>query len=352
VLAHAFDTPHFMQTAGPTRAKGLEDTALYRSARMLATREVGSDLASDFVDESADHFHDYCSRIAADWPATMTTLSTHDTKRSEDVRARLVTLLDLGEIWAAQFRTWQERQQADRLPLWREYFLFQTLVAAWPIAEERVQAYFEKADREAKLETTWTEPDEEFEQEVHDRIAAIYADKGLTADIGRFVDEHLRGPALTVSLAQKLVQLTMPGVPDIYQGCELEDYSLVDPDNRRPVDYEQRRDALAELTDPKLRVTATAVRLRRERPGLVGASYQPLVSGGGSAHHVLGFLRGDDIATVVTRFPAELARRGGWGDTTIELPGDGWTDRLTGRAVTSNRLADLFAELPVALLTR
>jgi (1->4)-alpha-D-glucan 1-alpha-D-glucosylmutase len=281
----------------------------------------------------------------------MTTLSTHDTKRSEDVRARLLALLDLNETWHDAFRDWHS-QSPRFTDLRRDYFIFETLVAAWPISQDRLQAYFEKANREAKLDTTWTEPDEPFERAVRQAIASIYANDELMADIGRFVSEHVRAPGLSNSLSQKLLQLTMPGVADIYQGCELESYSVVDPDNRRPVDYDLRRRALDDLTDHKLLVTATAARLRRDKPGLVGASYTPLEVTGQRHEHAVAFLRGDDVATIATRLPVRLARAGGWGDTRVGLPGDGWRDLLTGRAVSGVRLATLLDRLPVALLVR
>jgi (1->4)-alpha-D-glucan 1-alpha-D-glucosylmutase len=144
----------------------------------------------------------------------------------------------------------------------------------------------------------------------------------------------------------------MPGVADIYQGCELESYALVDPDNRRPVDYDERRRKLADLDDPKLLVTATAARLRRDKPELVGASYSPIDVTGEASDHAIAFLRGEDVATVATRLPVRLAKAGGWDDTEIGLPGDGWRDLLTGRAVSDVRLATLLDRLPVALLVR
>jgi (1->4)-alpha-D-glucan 1-alpha-D-glucosylmutase len=281
----------------------------------------------------------------------MTTLSTHDTKRSEDVRARLVALLELPDEWRAASAGWNDRAVGSLAHAQRS-FVWQHLVAAWPISQDRLQAYLEKANREAKLFTTWTEPDEEFEASVRSFVAGIYADHDLIADIGRFVAEHVRGPGLSNSLSQKLLQLTMPGVADIYQGCELESYAVVDPDNRRPVDYDARRQALDELTDAKLLVTATAARLRRDRPELVGASYTPIEVFGAAAEHAIGFRRGDDVATVVTRLPVGLAKAGGWRNTETALPGDGWRDLLTGRDVTDVRLATLLDRFPVALLVR
>jgi (1->4)-alpha-D-glucan 1-alpha-D-glucosylmutase len=351
VADHALSSVRLMQTAGPVMAKGVEDTAFYRDPGVLALREVGNDLYVNSEGLDANVWHAFCGRIAADWPATMTTLSTHDTKRSEDVRARLIALLELRSEWRAVVPGWCEAVGSD-LGGRDQSFIWQTMVAGWPISEDRLQAYVEKANREAKLRTTWTEPDPVYERLVHDHIARSYANLGLMDDIGRFVDEQVREPGLSNSLSQKLMQLTMPGVPDVYQGCELESYAVVDPDNRRPVDYDERRRALAELTDPKLLVTATAARLRRDRPELVGASYAPVAVTGGAAEHAIGFQRGADVVTVATRLPVRLARRGGWGDTRLGLPGSGWRDLLTGREVGDVSLATLLDRLPVALLVR
>jgi (1->4)-alpha-D-glucan 1-alpha-D-glucosylmutase len=351
VADHALDSVRLMQTAGPVMAKGVEDTTFYRDPGVLALKEVGSDLHVNADGIPVSSWHSWCTQLAADWPATMTTLSTHDTKRSEDVRARLIALLELRDEWVAATQRWNARAVGS-IALPQRSFIWQHLVAAWPISEDRLQPYLEKANREAKLFTTWTEPDPTFETAVRDFVAGIYADHDLVVQIGSFIKAHVREPGLSNSLSQKLLQLTMPGVADIYQGCELESYAVVDPDNRRPVDYDVRRKALDNLTDPKLLVTATAARLRRDRPGLVGASYTPLEITGQNQNHAIGFLRGDDVATVVTRLPVGLAKAGGWGDTEIALPGDGWRDLLTGREVTDVRLATLLDRLPVALLVR
>jgi (1->4)-alpha-D-glucan 1-alpha-D-glucosylmutase len=352
VAAHALGSVRLMQTAGPVMAKGVEDTAFYRDAEMLALKEVGSDLYRIWEGLEPAPWHRFCEQLASDWPATMTTLSTHDTKRSEDVRARLVTLLELPEEWQTAVAEWQRAiGLMSSRPRIRS-FIWQNLVAAWPISEERLQAYLVKANREAKLATTWTEPNASFEESVHRYIERIYANDALMNDINRFVAENVRAPGLSNSLSQKLLQLTMPGVADIYQGCELESYALVDPDNRRPVDYDERRRKLASLDDPKLLVTATAARLRRDRPELVGAPYTPIEVTGDAYEHAIAFRRGEDIATVVTRLPVRLARRGGWGDTRVALPGDGWHDLLTDRDVIDVSLATLLDRLPVALLVR
>jgi (1->4)-alpha-D-glucan 1-alpha-D-glucosylmutase len=351
VADHALESVRLMQTAGPVMAKGVEDTTFYRDPGVLALKEVGSDLHVNADGVTVAAWHAWCARLAADWPATMTTLSTHDTKRSEDVRARLVALLELGDEWRAAVADWNARA-GGTLGHPQRSFIWQHLVCAWPIAQDRLQDYLEKANREAKLFTTWTEPDHDFEAAVRDVVAGIYADHELVVELGGFVKDHVRTPGLSNSLSQKLMQLTMPGVADIYQGCELESYALVDPDNRRPVDYDLRRQKLADLTDPKVLVTATAARLRRDRPELVGASYTPLEITGTAAENAIGFLRGNDVATIVTRHPVRLAKRGGWADTTVALPGDGWRDLLTGRDVSDVRIATLLDRLPVALLVR
>ena len=199
-----------MQTSGPVMAKGLEDTAFYRDSGMLALKEVGSDLHENFQGIPVGAWHEFCARIASDWPATMTTLSTHDTKRSEDVRARLVALLELRDEWQPAIGRWNVLAGGflDDRSL---SFIWQHLVAAWPISQDRLQAYLEKANREAKLHTSWTEPDPLFERAVHDFVASAYANQDLMADIGDFVTEHLQTPGRSNSLSQKLLQLTMPG---------------------------------------------------------------------------------------------------------------------------------------------
>jgi (1->4)-alpha-D-glucan 1-alpha-D-glucosylmutase len=351
VADHALESARLMQTSGPVMAKGVEDTAFYRDSGVLALKEVGSDLHVIADGISVAAWHQWCALLSADWPATMTTLSTHDTKRSEDVRARLVALLELRDEWSQAVDGWNANAD-DGLGSPQRSFIWQHLVCAWPISQERLQTYLEKANREAKLFTTWTEPDARFEAAVRDFVAGIYADHELIVDISGFVKEHMRAPGLSNSLSQKLLQLTMPGVADIYQGCELESYALVDPDNRRPVDYDERRRKLADLDDRKLLVTATAARLRRDKPELVGASYSPIDVTGEASDHAIAFLRGEDVATVATRLPVRLAKAGGWGDTEIGLPGDGWRDLLTGRAVSDVRLATLLDRLPVALLVR
>ncbi len=223
-----------------------------------------------------------------------------------------------------------------------------------------MQAYLAKAVREAKQHTSWLEPDADYEDRLRRYVSAVFADDALLSDVAAWVEARLLAPGEVNSLAQKLLQLTMPGVPDVYQGQELTGRFLVDPDNRQPVDYQRRQQALADLdagadvdvdVEPKLRVTATALRLRRTQPASFAGGYRPLEVSGPAAAHAVAYLRGDDVAVVATRLPVGLERRGGWADTRLVLPEGQWHDALTDRPAATN-LAALLETLPVALLTR
>ena len=340
----------FEQTTGPAMAKGVEDTAFYRYHRLDALNEVGGN-PGHFA-RSVDAWHAYCERIATDWPATMTTLSTHDTKRSEDVRARLLTLAEIPQEWESAVTHWSER--AGGVDPNTDYLVWQTIVGAGRLTKQRLLDYLTKATREAKERTSWTDPDAGFERALAAHVDRIYADEGLLRDIEQWCHDHVDEPGESNALAQKLLQLTMPGVPDVYQGQELSELSLVDPDNRRPVDYELRTRLLDNVASApaKLRVTAAALRLRRERPTAFAGSYTPLVAAGPAAMHALAFRRADAVVTVVTRLPVGLRRLGGFGDTTLPLPHGEWRNVLTDQAVTTSRLTDVLADLPVALLAR
>jgi (1->4)-alpha-D-glucan 1-alpha-D-glucosylmutase len=330
----------FAQTSGPVTAKGVEDTAFYRYSRLLALNEVGGDPGR--FGSSVDDFHAFCAALASDWPATMTTLSTHDTKRSEDVRARLAVLAEIPDEWAAAVREWSTGEiDADT-----EYFCLQTLVGALPISADRLDAYLLKAVREAKRHTSWLDPDEDYERRLSAYVRGLLGDDRRMAAVGQWVDTHLSAAGRSNSLAQKLIQLTMPGVPDVYQGQELIDFSLVDPDNRRPVDYDKRRHGLGTLDEPKLLVTARALRLRRERPEAFAGGYRPLDAG----EHAVAFGRGDDVITVATRVPVGLRRKGGHGRA-LALPPGRWRDVLTGDTADGD-LDALLSALPVALLVK
>jgi (1->4)-alpha-D-glucan 1-alpha-D-glucosylmutase len=362
----------FQQACGPVMAKGLEDTTFYRWHRLTSLNEVGAD--PGHLGVVPEEFHAFAERIARDWPATMTTLSTHDTKRSEDARARLAPLAEIPREWASAVRDWHEIcSPPPILDAATEYLFWQTLVATWsptqdaPIPLERLTGYLAKATREAKLHTSWIDPVPEYDDAVAALAESVLADEALLSRVGAFC-RSLEKPFRVAVLGQKLVQLTMPGVADVYQGTEIVDLSLVDPDNRRPVDY-ARRERLLEQLDAgatpaslppadrldaeKLLVTSRALRLRRDRPDLfVGGAYRPLVP---TTPYALGFERASGTSravTLATRLGVGLERAGGFGEATVDLPEGSWTDVLTGRTVDGGRrrLADLLSDLPVALL--
>jgi (1->4)-alpha-D-glucan 1-alpha-D-glucosylmutase len=348
----------FQQFTGAVMAKGVEDTAFYRWTRFTARNEVGNDPAKFGV--PPDEFHNTTEDRQRRWPDGMTTLSTHDTKRSEDVRARLAVLSELPGDWTEVVRRWV---RADPLPdPALAHLIWQAAVGAWPIERERLQAYAVKAAREAAASTTWTQPDEKFEAALRTMVDRIYDEPALQAEVANFA-AAVTAPGWSNSLGQKLVQLTMPGVPDVYQGTELWDYSLVDPDNRRPVDFAARRRLLARIDEgwqppvdesgaAKLLVTSRAMRLRRQRPELFG-SYRPVYAEGRVADHLLAFDRGGAV-TLATRLPVGLSRHGGWDDTTVSLDGHSFTEVLTNTSYGGSRLAvaELLHTYPVALLVK
>jgi len=344
------------QTSGMVVAKGTEDTTFYRYTRFVALNEVGG--APDRFGVEPAEFHALAAARQAGWPATMTALSTHDTKRSEDVRARLAVLSELPTEFASAVTRWSARQGIDEPAL--NLLAWQTLIGAWPINVERMADYLLKAAREAKIRTTWTENDTAFEATVTAWLGAVMHDAELAADVRQFVD-RVTPPGWSNALGQKLVQLAGPGVPDVYQGTELWDLSLVDPDNRRLVDYTRRRDLLGaiiagHLPDvddtgaAKLLVTHRTLTLRRDRPDLF-TGYRPVQAEGPTARHALAFARSANLVVVATRLPVGLAAAGGWRDTLLPLPPGTWTDVLTGQAA-NGQLAELLGRYPVALLER
>jgi (1->4)-alpha-D-glucan 1-alpha-D-glucosylmutase len=345
----------FGQTTGPVMAKGVEDSAFYRYPRLGTLTEVGGDPGVFSLDIAG--FHRAQAHRQAMWPHALTALSTHDTKRSEDVRARLSVIAEMPERWSdalGRLRTIASTGDG-RL----DDLLWQAIVGAWPASPERLRDYAEKASREGGIITTWTDPDEDAEA----RIAAL-VDAATSGEARATIEEvvgELTAPGRSNSLAAKLLQLTAPGVPDVYQGTELWDLSLVDPDNRRDVDFAERRELLAKLDGgwhpeiddsgaAKLLVVSRALRLRRDRPELF-TRYAPLPVVGPAAEHAVAFDRGGAV-TVATRLPVGLAARGGWGDTVVMVPPGRHTDQLTGRAWDGGavRLADLLGTYPVALL--
>ncbi|MCV2488035.1 malto-oligosyltrehalose synthase [Geodermatophilus sp. YIM 151500] len=349
----------FEQTSGPVMAKGVEDTAYYRWARFVVLNEVGGDPARFGL--TVEDFHEAQRRRAAGRPRSMTTLSTHDTKRSEDTRARLAVLAELPTEWAQLVRRLLATHPLADRPLAHQ--VWQNLVGAWPVSRERAHGYAEKAAREAGLSTRWTDVDEAFEKSLHAMVDAAFDDPDTAAAIERFV-ARIAPFGWSNSLSQKLLQLTMPGVPDVYQGTELWDHSLVDPDNRRPVDYGLRRRLLADLDAgavpevdgtgaAKLLVVSRALRARRDSPELF-TGYEPVAVVGDAAGCLVAFDRGGAV-TVATRLPVALAA-GGWGDTSLRLPTGGWRDLVTGTRVVSTaegaRVGEVLAHLPAALLIR
>jgi (1->4)-alpha-D-glucan 1-alpha-D-glucosylmutase len=343
------------QLCGAATAKSMEDCLFYRDARLVSLNEVGGEPTRFGV--STPEFHRRMADRARLWPLSMTTLSTHDTKRGEDVRARIGVLSQVPSLWAQFVEGWQQRAPSPDPAT--GMFLWQNIFGVWPIdgevtpeLRERLHAYATKAIREAAVRTTWNDPDDEFESAVHMWVDSVIGGE-IAAELTGLV-ANLEPHAKRDALAQKLVQLTAPGVPDVYQGTELWEDSLVDPDNRRLVDYAARRGALATFEHPKLRVTAAALRLRRRRPNtFLSGGYVPVLASGTAHDHIVAFLRGDDVVTAVSRWTVHLDETG-WGDTVLPIPSGKWIDVLTGRRLSGGRLpaAELFGDLPVALLER
>lgn len=360
----------FQQFTSPVMAKGVEDTALYCFNRMIGLNEVGSAPASNGL--SLEQFHHNGAARQAAHPSTMNALTTHDTKRSEDVRARLAVLTEVPSRWKAALARWARMNARLRSGAFpdrnTEYFLYQTLIGAWPIGVDRLWAYMEKAAREAKQQTNWIQPNKEFEEGLKNFIESILESREFIAELEGFVNRVL-GPGRINSLAQTLIRYTFPGVPDTYQGSELWDLRLVDPDNRGPVDYDARSAMLAELEAgmdaagilsrmdsgmPKLWVAYRALHLRAAHPEWFGADaeYTALYAEGSKREHAIAYLRAGRVATIVPRWNAKLGA--GWAKTSIELPEGRWRNLLTGESFEVGRLQvqNLFAHFPVALLEK
>ncbi len=354
----------FQQTTGPVMAKGVEDTACYRWFPLTSLAEVG--MRPDRFGGPPDAVHTWAARRQERWPRAMTSLSTHDTKRSEDVRARLAALSEIPAEWVTAVRSW--RSAAGELGDGRlEWLLWQTLVGAWPVGEERLAGYLVKATREARLRSSWTRPDEEQEAATRAYVGRVLGDAVLAGSVGRMV-ERLHPAFVANCLGQRAVQLGLPGVPDVYQGCESVSLRLVDPDNRRPPDRGELAAVLdrglAAVPDPwtdlpaaKARLTAVGLRLRRDRPELFGAqaAYAPVRATGPAAGHAFAFTRAGAVAVVATRLPFGLAAAGGWQDTVVPLPEGHWHDLLTGIRHHAGAGGVPAVELlgwPVALLVR
>jgi (1->4)-alpha-D-glucan 1-alpha-D-glucosylmutase len=407
---HARFVMKFQQLTGPVMAKGMEDTTFYVYNRLVSLNEVGGEPDRFGIDP--EEFHAFNLERAEKWPHALSTSSTHDTKRSEDVRARINVLSEIPEIWSERVNAWHgfnaaKLRRDGRRPVPDandEYLLYQSLVGAWPFGEmddqarrdftARVQAYMEKATREAKRHTSWLNPSPAYDQGLRDFTADI-----LSGGENAFLDDFLPFQGMIArlgminSLAQTLVKIASPGVPDIYQGQEAWDFSLVDPDNRRPVDYELRRglmrsiearagevgmaEAAREMVEGwedgriKLHVVQTALRLRTALPGaFTGGGYVPLVADGDRAEHVVSFARTGDgaaVTVVVPRLVATLTGDRGfalpeaahWKGTRLPLPADlagRYRNALSGEELRAGKrgldLTEVFASFPVALLER
>ena len=399
----------FQQLTGPVMAKGVEDTAFYRWFPLASLNEVGGNPARFGV--SLSEFHRRNAERARDWPHAMLATATHDTKRGEDVRARLNVLSEIPGRWYRAIRRWQNLNQASReqlaetapLPIFpnEEYLIYQTLAGTWPFEAgiesvdenyiQRVEEYLIKAVREAKIHSSWLSPNEEYEAALRGYLRALFAPgSGFLRDFAEFHRPIARAGVFN-SLAQTLLKITSPGVPDFYQGSELWDFSLVDPDNRRPVDYQLRRNLLAELNaadgaelaeellrNPedgriKLYLTNRALRFRRERREVfLNGAYEPLRVDGELKDQVIAFARALEtrkVLVVTGRFFTRLMNDGQlpvgivWEGNSLALSGElsgCYRDALTqGQHYTVSRedgcelpLAEVFSHLPVALLER
>ena len=352
----------FAQLASALRAKAVEDTAGYRYAALLSAAEVGGDPGEPALPPEA--FHSFCAHLQRTWPRTGTVLSTHDTKRSADARARLAALTEYPHAWVELVTRLTARTAALGAPAPDAHLAWtawQTAFALGRPDEERLREAVLKAAREAALRTGWTEPDAAYEEAAARFLAAACSQAAPElAAFGDRVADVVRANVLGAAL----LHLTMPGVPDVYRGSETLYLALVDPDNRRlpslPVAGLAALDAGPapaaagrDLPTEKLWLTTSALRLRRARPEWFGTAgdYVPLVAEGPAAAHCLAFSRAGRVITAVTRLPGALARRGGWAATRLPLPPGTWRDLLTGRVHRGAcGLATLFATAPVALL--
>ncbi|MCC6493433.1 MAG: malto-oligosyltrehalose synthase [Pirellulales bacterium] len=406
------------QVSGPIAAKGVEDTAFYRYYPLASLNEVGAELDAGAL--RAAEFHRLMHHRAANWPHGMSGSSTHDAKRSEDVRARLHVLSEIPRAWKDAVLLWRQMnrrwlQDVDGEPIPdanEEYLLYQSLVGVWPLEplddrnrEEligRIAAYMEKALREAKRHTSWVNPSEDYEAAVLDFVRKILSPEAAAfqTDLSQFV-AGIADAGFVNALSQVLLKTTLPGVPDFYQGTELWDFSLVDPDNRRPVDYDLRQRLLAEIADDaagdlgqaaraaadrwpdpqiKLLVTSAALHLRRRWPEVFArGGYTPVETIGPAADHLFAFARQHEGRWSITAVPLGFHRltrpnstatpgpagglpRPAWGDTALVLPDAAprrWRSQFAGESLQcldaddppTLRAADLFDTLPVALIT-
>ena len=348
----------WQQFTGRVMAKGVEDTAFYNFNRLVSLNEVGGEPGRTGSFDPIAELHARNERIARDWPRTLNATSTHDTKRAEDVRARISVLSEIPDEWARMVRRWSKITGGFSDPN-VELLVYQTLVGAWPIDAERLTQYLEKAAREAKTQTSWLSPNEEYERSLKDFAASLLTNDEFLGSFTRF-QKRIAFHGFLNSLAQVVLKSMSPGVPDFYQGTELWDFTLVDPDNRRPVDYESRVAMLDALPDPptllrhwpdgriKMFVTARCLSLRSR----LADSYAALDAG----PNAIAFTRGP-VAVVVPRLTTQLVKPPRlplgdvWGDRSLPLAGT-WRNVFTDEVVEGPDVAlrNLFASFPVAVL--
>ncbi|MGZ8919880.1 MAG: malto-oligosyltrehalose synthase, partial [Limisphaerales bacterium] len=371
----------FQQLSGPATAKGLEDTAFYRHTRFVSLNEVGGNPGRFGI--SPEEFHEYNSHKQQQWPHSMLATSTHDTKRGEDTRARLNVLSEMPADWEQKVFEWRalnESFKRNHSPAFSdEYLLYQILLGTWipdpdlPAYIERLQNYMLKASREAKTNTSWTEPNEPYESATKTFVADILNSASFRQSLASFASEIAYFGTFN-SIAQVILKTCSPGVPDFYQGTEHWDLTLVDPDNRRPIDYSLRKKLLAELetTRPsdllnnwesgaiKLFTTATTLRIRRENPALTSGDYRAISISGARSKHIVSFARtsgNSNLLIAVPRFIRTLTageqiypHAAHWADTRLDFEGARFKNLLTGEEHHTLAAADLFKTFPAAIL--
>lgn len=409
VEEHALFVMKFQQLTGPVMAKGVEDTTFYLYNRLISLNEVGGE--PSHFGTAPDALHEWLGARAKAWPDTMNSSTTHDTKRSEDVRARINVLSEMPDEWEAAVRRWAGWNAAKRGDVEGEpvpdandeYLLYQTLVGAWPLTpadqgkeretfRERIQQYMEKATREAKVHTSWINPNEGYDTALRDFVSRLLGageEDAFRSDVAEFA-ASIAADGMINSLSQLLVKLACPGLPDVYQGQELWDFSLVDPDNRRPVDFEARQrlldslrgrldgdraalaeELLAEWRDGRIKmyVTHLGLQMREARPALFArGAYLPLSAHGSRAAHAFALGREDGegrAIALVPRLPRTFREAAGggpeepgaWGDTRLELPAaleGSYRNLFTGRGVEARggalEVGAALEGFPVALL--
>ncbi|MDP9192069.1 MAG: malto-oligosyltrehalose synthase [Acidobacteriota bacterium] len=362
----------WQQFTGPIMAKGVEDTALYNYNRLISLNEVGSDPGRGGSFDAVAQFHARNEHIARDWPHTMNATSSHDTKRSEDVRARIHVLSEIPEVWQREVRRWTRLNAPllnGRVPHANDqWLLYQTLIGMWPLDEselpdlpERLRVYLLKAVREAKTRSSWLAPDFDYEQALQDFASAVLRHEPFLTPFRRF-QRRIAFHGLLNSLAQVVLKVCSAGLPDFYQGTELWDFSLVDPDNRRPVDYEKRSALLRDLPSPSTllkRWTDGRVKLFVTQRSLAARAHGTYRAVATTTPNAIAFTRGDDTLIVVPRLttqiiqPPRLPLGDVWADHSLDIGGQ-WRNVFTDEVIEGERLTlrEVFAAFPVAILER